>query len=79
MKLRAFFGKLRGKFLLFFAVGMAATMAVVSVINYLTTYDAFDTLNGDVVSAEFRQITSSVNSLVSNMERIMEAEFFGYG
>ncbi len=75
MKLRAFFGKLRGKFLLFFAVGMAATMAVVSVINYLTTYDAFDTLNGDVVSAEFRQITSSVNSLVSNMERIMEAEF----
>ncbi len=75
MKIRAFFGKLRGKFLLFFAVGMAVTVAVVSVISYLETYNAFDTLNGDIVSAEFNQITDSVHSLISNMERIMDAEF----
>lgn len=75
MKLKDYFGKLRGKFLIFFAVGMAATTAVVSVISYRETYRAFDTLNGDIVSAEFHQITDSVHSLISNMERIMDAEF----
>ena len=74
MKLACFFGKLRGKFLLFFTVGMTLTLIVVFAVNYFGTYSTFNILNEEIATAEFNQISVGLNTIISNLENLIETE-----
>jgi len=67
-----FWGGLRGKFLFFFAMGMALTLLVTAMINYYTTYSVFSKLNENISNSNMNQIEAEINALTSNIGRIMD-------
>ncbi len=67
-----FFSGIRGKFLLYFTIGMVITVIAVSLVSYLTINDVLDRINDRTMQAEFSQITSGTEKLFGDIEQIIE-------
>ncbi len=67
-----FFSSIRGRFLLYFVVGMIVTIIAVSFFSYSTINNVFDRINYRTMSLELNQIISKTEKLIEDTERLID-------